>query len=1802
MSNTNEKDKNFKKVRFYQDKILLETELNELQDIQNRRFEDFVYDAIGNCVISGFNVSAKDSWDISVNTGRAYALGKIITNKGAVDNLSIVTPALYAGDLTLHVIIRPIEKVYMPDKEGDKGWEYGVGEPTTYRTEESYEVVIAQEGTSIVVGDVKYADLLPSDKNSYIEIARILRPQSSNSIVDCTIRDTRPNLISKLTQLVNKKIYQKAEQTYDTIDDLLSSKTLLITPGNNTKDERDRIGTDLSVTPANIISEDGSKVYDINGDVVKVVSIVTKDENGETLPEATVNLSSDVAEKVYVPIVGAANVLSALNPDFESGTSDPEKWEKVGAPIYNTTGEESYSGTDAVKVSYNNSYTTDFITPVVGNSKYIVTAWIKHTELIPINYQFKLQWYDASETLIETSVKEIIVKVGSYRKYIAVFNAPSNATGVKISLNGDGVNSDKWFWIDSVELLVDVNSSNLLTQNSDFENGTISPDNWTAEGFPIYSVGEMNSYSGNAAVKVAFENSLLSDEWIDINGGAAYILSSWVKSVNPGNHSYRLSLKWYNSSFYLVGSSFIDVMVNDTYGLYYGRLVAPVEAAYAKVSLDGDATNSNEWFWVDNVSVYNYNVAAQNLIELNNFNFENGFFKVDNWTIVGSPLYITDGTKSFSGNDAVRVSSGNSYISESFIPVSVGLPYRIGLYLKANNPDHLVYQIRINWYDGVQNFINSSTQDITVSAENYAKYTAIMIAPQNAVYMKVVLNGDGMNADRHFWVDRVEVLPVTQHYQFPIVLHYGYEYTLANLPANFAMADISSGVSIDMAIEEILGNRYFDGSLPIGSDGSNSIDSRLVELYDHAHNHRHKGVDSPRLEARDSDILNAPGITSQKTVEDHINTVGNGLPDDNNPHGLSAKNIDLNKDEIPYPNEYSDDELKAKTEIHGQTEVSIADHILEIGTGIPDSKNPHGLDSTDIEHNAETNPDGTFKTIEEAIFDRVKDLSGDGVVRGLRVFAEHGNYVKITSGYAYVNGKRVRIGDSIVIIGVLSESKTQKTFRVKGPIVGDKVYISYFGDHTYYRWVTAAYEEDGILKVTINDGNMVVNYDGVQIISYKNLKWDNNERFEAQIVAQFSRLEVEPLGLTNDRIDTVVLSDSGILSILKGAEDGTRKKAVAPNNTIKIAEIYVNYNSSTQTADPITYNEVGDFRFRIDWKHSGAGLGGGSADFPGYGSEEFDSLSVWKRLQVLDSTVDYYKQLFVSSADLGVSLSQMAVETFVDEGNQDVENSSNVALDDSTPYLGADETPIQSCDLVADWRSFPSTGGIGTWVSKTYVDAHTTGIASLLANQNPAFEDGVMQPDMWEKIGNPIYSTDGSNSYSGTKAVKVSAGNGYVSQNSIPVLSGVSYKIGAFIKAETVNVGYTFKANFYNVADVFLGSSQAVVQTSNSRYDRYEAVLVAPVGATQMKIVLEGDGINAANWFWVDSVDIIQLSNIDSVLLFARYDLNGGGNKIRWYVSNNGTIPIEEAQPNAIHHFSTQGSQLRVKVEIETDNNSGETQPRIHSFSLMWGIGQGHNHNGENSANTLGDDPAVDNLTVIGNLQLKDNEFTVPDVCALLNYLTPPPPPVLGTEDVDNGADSILNGPNDMRQKWTDLAFLSDNAFIPSDAILLPGTSILIGNHHTGVCNLTGTVYYIYGYVYPADQGYIEATINGQVVATLNLRDLWLDDNYTNRSQPKVNVLPRLLTKQTDHPMNGPHGNIELTERMTYVPTQTSLPFPYYQTAKYRFLFNPYLYANANGILGEEELGVIEIKHYTNTSKLTLIGSAASPSVYNDVD
>ena len=1822
MGNINEQDKNFKKVRFYQDKILLETELNELQDIQNRRFEDHVYDSLGNVVVYGFDVEpllGVGGWQVKTNFGRAYIDGKVVTNKGEEDLLSIVNPAQYVGDLTLYVILIPKNIVYLPEEEGDKGWEYGVGEPTTYRTEESYMVAIAQEGAAIIIGGQTYAIELPTDPSSYIELARILRPQAAGSIDDCIIRDTRTNLIMKLGEIVNKKFYMKAEQEYASLNDMKSSNELLITPNSNSRDDRDRICTELNVCRAEITDNETTSLYDTNGNKIDVVSIVTKDINGETLDEATVTLSGDVAEKVYVPIVGASNLLLNENPDFESGSSDPDKWIPNGAPIFDVSGYKSNSDKFAVGVSDSNSYTSENFISVIGSNDYIITAFLKADTNASLNYQFLVEWYNNSEVLISTEVKEIIVTT-DYKRYIALVTSPSTATKAKITLNGDS-NTANWFWVDDIEFLNDISTGTLLTSNADFEtiNGS-DPEDWTPTGSPVYSTDGSNSHNGVCAIKVSYENSYKSDQFIDVLESNEYVIGAYIKADGISKQC-RLLVEWYDEYHVLLESSYENIVVTSTYDHYYIRVVSPASIVkYMKVILDGDGNDSGNWFWYDSIEIYDYDEVATNLILGENPNFSVGKYIVENWVVKsGIPIYSTSGFDSYRGKDILEVSFNNSFESENYINIIEEISYRINAFIKSDSIASTC-QFRIDWYNNSYAFLSSSTEDVVVSDENFTECSAIVVAPAGALYAKVVLDGDGSNSGNWFWVDKISILEVTEHEQFPIVLHYGYEYTLANLPANFAMADIVSGVSIDMAIQEILGNRYFDGSLPIASDGTNSVDRRLVDLWDELHTHRHKGLISPRLEARDIDLINPPGTTTQSTVEDHVTSVGDGQPDDNNPHGLSAKDIDVKPDEVPYPNEYSDDTLEAKTSIHGRVDVSMADHILEIGTGIPDSKNPHGSDSSDIEHNAETNPNGSFKTIEQALFDRVKDLHGDGVVRGLRIFPEDSNYVKITDGYAYVNGKRIRVGNSIIISEVLVSTDTNKIFRINGVLVNDLVYVTYFDSDGYYKWIAQAYQEDGMLKVDINDGNLDYNYTGANILSYNSLKWDNNEKFDMQLNSTYQQISVPALSGINDRIDIIVINNSGSISLVKGLENGSRKKPIVPNNSIKIAEIYVNYNSGT---DPITYDDVNDCRDRIDWKH-GSGSGSGSTAISVDGVTD---VNTWKKLQSLETTVDFYKQLFMFSADIGSSLSRLAVETFIDNSNIDEANSSNVRLDDSNIYLGTDDEPVQSMDLVADWRNFGSSGGIGTWVSKTYIgDYNTIGLPNLLDAYNPDFEVGTIDPQFWVNEGSAQYTID---SYKGSKAVKVSYTNGYTTQNYIININQnyaeTSYKISAYIKAEQANSSCRFKATWYNALNVNIGESSAFVEINNSgKYDKYESVLVAPIGAEKLKITLDGDGNDSGNWFWYDSLELIELTNLDSVLLFVRDTLNDGNNQIRYYLSNDGSIPTVEAKPNELFIFSektgTTGNELRVKIEIEPDNNKGETQPRVHSFALVWGIGEGHNHNGENSTDILGSDVEIDNLIVVGRLSIKgsessesdvgrtikinieDNSRSATDVAELLNYLKPPSPPKIGNYNNDNQElpiDSVINGPTDMRLNLSNFNFV-ENAFIPANAILLSGSSIVVGTEHNGVTSLD-TPIDITCYVYPAFKGYLEVTVNGIILGSLDLTALWADEVYTDKTI--LNKLPRTLTEQLDYPISGgDYGEgIELTERMTYVPPQTDRPFPYYQTAKCRFVFNPYSWQNSLGEYGKEELGKIKITHYTNSSKTSIISSEETQSIFNDV-
>lgn len=167
-------DKRFKKVIGFQDKMLLETEVNELQDNLNRRIEELTRDVVGRaCAAYGFELTLSEhTFEYFMGRGRAYIGGKFVTIvRGDQDFI----PKPKAGELdkNYHIVIRPEEPIFRPMRPGQPGWETGVPEITSYRLEESYVMELVEE--------------LPSDDVPHMVLYDVFRPMTALRAADCTI-------------------------------------------------------------------------------------------------------------------------------------------------------------------------------------------------------------------------------------------------------------------------------------------------------------------------------------------------------------------------------------------------------------------------------------------------------------------------------------------------------------------------------------------------------------------------------------------------------------------------------------------------------------------------------------------------------------------------------------------------------------------------------------------------------------------------------------------------------------------------------------------------------------------------------------------------------------------------------------------------------------------------------------------------------------------------------------------------------------------------------------------------------------------------------------------------------------------------------------------------------------------------------------------------------------------------------------------------------------------------------------------------------------------------------------------------------------------------------------------------------------------------------------------------------------------------------------------------------------------------------------------------------------------------------
>jgi len=172
-------DKRFKKVIGFQDKMLLETEVNELQDNLNRRIEELTLDVVGSgCVAFGFDLSLSEfTFECFIDKGRGYIDGKFVSILRK-DQSFIPNPQESGGDKNYTVILKPNEPIFKPKRPGQPGWEEGVPEITSYRLEESYVLDVVEE--------------VPDDIPS-LSLYNIFRPATASTASDCTVTKVMPN-------------------------------------------------------------------------------------------------------------------------------------------------------------------------------------------------------------------------------------------------------------------------------------------------------------------------------------------------------------------------------------------------------------------------------------------------------------------------------------------------------------------------------------------------------------------------------------------------------------------------------------------------------------------------------------------------------------------------------------------------------------------------------------------------------------------------------------------------------------------------------------------------------------------------------------------------------------------------------------------------------------------------------------------------------------------------------------------------------------------------------------------------------------------------------------------------------------------------------------------------------------------------------------------------------------------------------------------------------------------------------------------------------------------------------------------------------------------------------------------------------------------------------------------------------------------------------------------------------------------------------------------------------------------------
>lgn len=416
------KDANFQAVRFGADAPLLETELNELQDIQNEQRKQLIRDTMP----SGFiKLSTLDytSMETTPNTiilkdeSVAYVNGERIYIPAGTRITLPVPPTIGSRQdfVLLEMWGEEIDSTEDVEKFGGEGQDTltnyikdsRIGVETSRRIQIKWRLRAVENTSSLTSVNAKGQ----LENESTTKFAKV---ETDNGLYIATV--TGASVDNKVYALPMFTVYRRNSGGFSAKN---VSGSLLSTDG-----------------VAGRYFERNSIAYKSDG--TKVLETQPRLEEG----------AFGGSDKALMIEEGTTNLIS--NPSFESGTTG---WGMHQSTL-TVDSNNKVHGNNSCKVQFT-SGTSQFglfqtCTSITTGQSYTASVYLKH----PLNKNMIIQfeWKDASNNLIKKDILNVNPNSSSFSRFSATFTAPTGATMLTICFYQQSPVSGDYFYIDAVQL------------------------------------------------------------------------------------------------------------------------------------------------------------------------------------------------------------------------------------------------------------------------------------------------------------------------------------------------------------------------------------------------------------------------------------------------------------------------------------------------------------------------------------------------------------------------------------------------------------------------------------------------------------------------------------------------------------------------------------------------------------------------------------------------------------------------------------------------------------------------------------------------------------------------------------------------------------------------------------------------------------------------------------------------------------------------------------------------------------------------------------------------------------------------------------------------------------------------------------------------------------------------------------------------------------------------------------------------------------------------------------------------------